>query len=760
MMEAPAADAKERKEKKSKNRMTDEELAVLLEQQNRSAIGYLSDELASKQDDNLDRYLGQPYGDEDEGTSTAISMDIAEVVDWALPDLLEPFISGDRIVEFEPATQKDEAWVEQAADLANHTFFVDNAGVLILHDVIKTACIQRIGVIKTVWEEEDKTEEQTLTGLPIIAVQIMQQDKSIRIVDMSSEPVDLAMLDPDTAQAFVDGQVYTVEIEHTKRGGCSKLYAVPPEQFKISHRVDDLKKAEYCCHETEVRRYELLDMGFDQKVVETLKDTKNKDILRDIRRFPDELRKETTGPNKASDLLTLAEEYYRCDSNGDGRAELIQVFRVGKTILSREAVDENPFDAWSADRIPNRLIGLGLADKVKQTQRIKTHLTRQMLDNVYLSNNPRFEVPAESIGDNTIEDLLTYRIGGLIRTKGPGGQMRPIEVPDRSATALGAIQYMDAVREQQSGITRNGTSLGSEAIDPKSATQTRKEDRNEQSRKRLMTRMIAETLLLPVFRKILKNIVRYQDFERTLKLRGKWVTMDPRSWNADLVAKITTGLGHANKDEMLQSATALGQAQMMLKPLGLCSEKNLFEGAKMFCQAIGVKSAEKFFLDPKSPEGQEALQNLHKQPDPHMAKVQGQQQIAQAMLQGKQQQAQMEMQFKAQLAQQQAQFDQQKALADQKMEMQKHFMKQQADAAFDQGKAQSDVQTTMARIQADHQADMVKIQTEATIAREKMAAEYQLAREKLAAEIEVAHEKNTGIASVGGGQRFGGSVAS
>jgi hypothetical protein len=64
--------------------MTDEELATALAEMNRSAVGYLTDEVAVDQDDNLDRYLGKPYGDEEDGSSTAMSMDVAEVVDWAL----------------------------------------------------------------------------------------------------------------------------------------------------------------------------------------------------------------------------------------------------------------------------------------------------------------------------------------------------------------------------------------------------------------------------------------------------------------------------------------------------------------------------------------------------------------------------------------------------------------------------------------------------------------------------------------------------
>ena len=90
--------------------LTTEELVNILEDENKRAVGHLSDDVSVDQDSNLDRYLGRPYGDEEEGVSHAMSMDVAEVVDWALPDLLEPFISGDLIAEFEPSTMADDAY--------------------------------------------------------------------------------------------------------------------------------------------------------------------------------------------------------------------------------------------------------------------------------------------------------------------------------------------------------------------------------------------------------------------------------------------------------------------------------------------------------------------------------------------------------------------------------------------------------------------------------------------------------------------------
>lgn len=709
--------------------MTNERLAVLLDEMNRTAVGYLSDEVSVDQDSNLDRYLGKPYGDEEEGRSNALSMDVAEVVDWALPDLLEPFLSGDRVVEFEPNAQKDEEWVDTASDVANHEFFNENNGVIVLHDTLKSALIQKIGYTKTVWKAVEKNRRETLSGLSILNVQALHQEDGVIIESVESEPIQV--VDESMAAAFTDGQQYTVTLTKIEKSGCNDIASVAPEEIKVASRSSDIEKTRYIAQETEMTRGELVEMGFDPEVVATLQAEKTIEGNRKDTRFDNEQRQETQAGSNEFDIVTLIEEYPLIDANGDGKPERLQVFRVGKTILQDPVeVTEHPFDCWTADRIPHRLIGLALADKVKQTQKIKTHLTRNMLDNVYLANNPRIEIPEEAAGDDTIADLLDVRIGGFIRTRGQGGQMRPIEIPDRSATALQAITYMDTVREMQSGITRNGMALSSEVIDAKSATESRRQDRNEQVRKRLMCRMIAETLLVPLFRKILKNLVSYQDAPRTMKISGKWVEFDARSWDADCKARVSVGLGHANRDEMLQAAQVVGQAQLQMLPLGLVRPEHAFETAKKLVEGVGWRFADKYFVDPASPEGQQAMQQSQQQkPDPKMAEVQAKTQLEQVKAQFQQQMDAQNAQMKAQLAQIDA------ATKKQIAEM----------------KAAMDFQIAQTRIAAEQEIANKRLEAEMDLANRKAQVDAEIKRETASVK---ARERANGSGNV----RFGGQI--
>jgi hypothetical protein len=722
--------------KKKPEAMTNDVLVTRLEQMNRQAIGHMSDEVSSSQDDNLERYLGMPYGDEEEGRSSAISMDVAEVVDWAVPDILEPFISGDKVVEFRPTNRKQEAYCENATDLVNYAFYNENDGTTFLHDIVKTGSIQKIGFSKTVWQEEDEQHRETLTGISQAHLAELQADKSLEIEEVTSEPMSGQIADEQAAAAFSDGMVYTATIVSTKKTGCNKLMALPPEQVKFSARSSEIKDVDYICHEIETSRSKLLEMGFDADDVDRIPtDGKtSSDLSRDNTRFHDESRRESSGTQHAADSLLLIEEYPLIDANGDGRLERLQVFRVGKVVLQKEEVDEHPFDSWSPDRIPHRLVGLALADKVKQTAYIKTHLTRQLLDNVYLANNPRIEVPADALGPDTVADLLTYRVGGLIRTKGQGQMLRPIEIPDRSGTAMQAIMYMDGVREQQSGITKNGMAVSSEVIDPKSATEARQQDRNEQVRKRLMIRMLAQTFLVPVFRKMLKNVVRYQDVEKEIQVRGKWVAIDPRGWDADLKARVAVGLGHANREEMMQGANIIGQAQLAAAEHGLIEPKHIFKIGSKIVEAAGMGYGEDYFTDPSSEEGQQALaaKQQAQQQDPKMIEAQGKLQLKQAEGQMSAQMKQQEIAHKAQMAQVQA----------------------EADFKIAQMKAQMEYNLGIQQIQVETQLSREQMSAEMSLAEWEAGQNIKLKEKQIAATPKKTANGSGNASSV----RFGGHV--
>lgn len=686
-------------------------LVVILQHQEENAVGIGEDELGAAQDENMERYLGLPYGDEREGASSVVATDAAEVVDWALGDLLEPFFAGDDVVKFEPVRPGDEQFCKQATDYCNHIWTAENDGDLVLHDFVKTALIQRNGILKTTWVDEDEEVEEPFTGLSLQQVMALREEDGVELLSVEAMPA--AVSDPAMQPAFADGMMYAGTLSRQKRTGCVRLFNIPPEQFRVSKRATSLERAPYCAHVEEKTKAELVDMGFDEELVRGARSNSSgeddENDRSDIRFFDEDEGDDALSAEGAwlNQTVNLAEEYIRLDG------QLLQCFRVGKTLLEEPTpVEEVPFDSWTPDRIPNRLNGQALVDKVKQTQRIKTGLQRQMLDNLTLSNRPRIELPNQAIGENTITDLLSYQIGGLVRTE-VGGMINPMVVPDTSSTALQGITYFDQVREAQSGITRNGMAVSSEAIDPKSATESRRQDRNEQVRKKLMIRLLAQTFLVPVFRKILRNVVQYQDFTRSIMVGEQWQEIDPRSWHAELRAHATVGLGYTNREEDLSAAQIVMGAQAQGIQTGMVQPEHLYQTFTKLVEAVGWRWPQKYALDPSSPEGQQKRQEREQQ---------------QQQPDAKQQELQMKMQLKMQEMQMDAKRDELKAQRDIQIEM----MKAQAKQAIERERYDFDYKAQLREIEQDYQLGIQRLEAEITLKERQMAAELQLKREQMA----------------------------
>lgn len=721
-------------------KLTDDELLAYVQEQERTSIGYNTDSLTSGQNESLWRYLGLPYGDEVEGRSQAVSMDASQVVDWALPDLLEPFVSGRRVVEFMPATQAEEEGAENATKYINWLFSVDNPGFELLHSAAKDGLVQKLGVTKILWDASERVTETTQTGQSSTDLARLRADPEVEVLDSSSEKVKLSD-DPTVAAlqaaAFPDGKVYTIDIRHTDEDGRPALASVPPEEFRISSRASSTVEPQYIGHTTEMTKGQIVELlpDVDEGLIEEAADTFYGTREGEEIRFYNQPHKDRAGQGGAAinwrmTKRWLHEEYVSLDWNGDGDTEVMQIFRIGNTILGTNEVRCNSFATFSPFPLPHSAIGQSMVDKVRQTQRIKTVLTRQMLDNVYLANNPQREVPEDAVTDDgsTYDDLLQFRVGGLVRTKKPG-LLREIPLPDRSQTALAAIQHMDLIREKETGVVPGAVGASAEDIDrsgPITANESERRGRNQQKRVRLMQRVFAEMYLAPLFSKILQFVVAHQDKPRWIKLSGEWVEMDPRPWNANMRAIPAVGLGHETSDDEALATSAIANAQQQLAPFGMVNEQNAWQTFTDLLQALGRRFPEKYAADPNTPAGkqqiaqfQQAQAEREQQPDPALMRVQIDGQAKMAKVQQDGQLAAMKMQ-------QDGQIDMAKAQMQQQTDMAKAQLSAQGDS--EEAQAKFAVQAEQAR--ASFEAQMVKIAQDAALQQEKIDAEFALAVEK------------------------------
>lgn len=591
--------------------LSDDELLVILNSEERTSVGYFTQEIAADQEKAFEYYRGDYFGDEVEGSSQVVSRDVAEVVDWMLPSCMRVFLSSDKAVIFRARKPEDERAAELATSYCNYVFRYDNDGFTWLHEIFKSAFIQKVGVGKIYWEDLEKRQKEDYEGVTLEQAFMLEEDLEI------------------TRASDREDGLYDLQAVRSDKDGRVRMETVPPEEFLISRRAKSLDSAVYTAQRSRRTLSDLIEMGFPENVVFNLP-TSTDELIdeREVVRFEDEdytpyENREQSDP--AMSEVWVLEEYIKVDFDGDGIGELRQIIRIGDKILYNEEVDEHPWVTYTPIPMPHKFYGQSLADKTMDIQHIKSTLTRQLLNNIYLAMNPQKEVPEMAIGENTMADLLTARVGGIIRTASPG-LLREVVTPDMSAAALKGLDHMDKVRQQRTGITETNQGLATDTLNPTMGGAAMIMDAaNEQ--KDFYVRNMGETCFRDAFRKILRLLVRHQDWNRAIQVDGSWVQVNPQDFDPDMSVEVKVGLGTGNRQEKMQNIVTLIGLQQQAAPIGMATPKELFNAADELTDAMGLKATENYFVPP------DQIQPPQQPPDPKLVEIEAKKEIEAAKIQ-------------------------------------------------------------------------------------------------------------------------------
>jgi hypothetical protein len=398
----------------------------------------------------------------------------------------------------------------------------------------------------------------------------------------------------------------TIEIRRTRE--CAKVEGVTPEEFGISRRARSIRDTDYCFHDVFRTQSQLITQGYARAQVEKLPSyTLAHTIEEQARDTVNEstLRQGDDGLNEASRLIRITEHYVRMDYEGAGEAALYRCTTAGEEgelLLLRDGEPDDviPFAAMTPVIVTHRFFGRSIADLVMDIQRIKTALLRALLDNAYLANNPRTEVPESHATETTLDDLLVSRPGGIVRTKIPGG-LNVIKHPDIGADVFPLLQYQDTLREWRTGVSRQGQGIDPNALQNQVATIANQMFNASQAKVKLIARIFAETGIRDLFSLLHATIRKNGAQAQTVRLRNQWVTVDPRDWKARNDMTINVGLGTGSKAEQLTHLQLIIGAQKEAIAAGLVSPKNLFHSAKELVKLAGHKNVDAFFTPPGQP---------------------------------------------------------------------------------------------------------------------------------------------------------------
>jgi len=695
--------------KKTKKAMGDLELLGIVEAQEKRALGYGDGELSQSRSNALKYYNGELLGNEVEGRSQVRTSEVFDTVEWILPSLLRIFTASDKAVEFSPERQEDEEGAKQSTLAANYVFYRQNPGFTILYSFFKDALLEKNGYVEVYYDKSKRQRKEQYQGLSREQLVMLVSRPEVEVLSATSYPDPTFQAQPDPMAAGVGQalgapvtppELFDVQIQVEEEYGKVQIENVAPEEMLVdsSHKDVDLQGSNFVARRFQKTISELEELGYDtSQIVTEIADsgdveTSNEFLTR--KQYSEErLYAETDTRDRSMRKVWVTKAFIRVDFDGDGIAELRRVVKVGKALLENEETDVIPFASCTPIIQTHRHIGKSVAEIVMELEKIATTLTRQMLDNVYLTNAPRLAVQSTPEGAPmaNLDDLLTVRPGGIVRHWGSQAPT-PLEVPFMGQYGIQALEYMNTVKENRTGVTRYNQGVDANSLN-KTASGISQIMNASQQRIELIARVFAETGVKQIFKLIQHCLMTYHNKPMIVRLTDNYVEVDPRGWSDQYDMVINVGLGTGDKDQQLQHLMTMAEAQFQYLQAGapIVTMENIYNTQAKIAENAGFKNVEEFWTDPNDPEKQPPPQQ--QQPDPALIAEQNKMQLEAAKLQ-------QSSQAEAMKAQQTAQIEQMRLAASQQSEQMKIESARQIEAV---------------KLQAQQQAELMKAQTEAAL---------------------------------------------
>jgi len=597
------------------------ELQSLLSNQIQNALGYLGGQLSDSRTKSLEYYLGDKLGTEIDGRSQVVSTDVSDTIESLLPNLLRVFTASDKVVHCEPMTAEDVPMAAQATAYLNHVFYKENDGFQLLYNFFKDALIEKNGFLKIYWDDSEKVDYETYENLSIVEKEALQDTKDeIETVEEEVFEDESAkekfeevlkqyeMQGVDISQVQVpDFNLYNCKIKRIKKTGRVKIESIPPEEFLIDKGAKTIEDADFVSHKVLMTRSDLVAMGYPQDEVDELPKS-DLDIYNDeetVRLADVDDYRISSSTDTSTEKVLVYESYVKYDYDQDGIAELRKIVSAGADgyhILSNMPCDSVPFVTITPIPMPHRFYGRSISELVEDVQLMKSTVMRQLLDNMYLTNNNRVAVMDGMVN---MDDLLTTRPGGIVRTKQPPNQvMQPLQAQPISQQAFPLLSYLDSVREGRTGVSKEAQGLSPDTLNAKTATGVNALMQQTQMRSELIARVFAETGVKDLFKKIFELMVKYQDKEKIIMMSNQYVPVRPTEWKDRFNVSIVVGLGTGSKEQQTIMLNSILERQLQAfqiqggKEMPMVNLKNMYNTLTKMVENAGLKNVETYFVDP------------------------------------------------------------------------------------------------------------------------------------------------------------------
>lgn len=466
--------------------------------------------------------FGNQYGNEEDGKSKIVSKDIAKQINWMLPSLADPFLSSSTVIKCNPITFEDAPSARQNELLLNAQFCRKFPRYNFIMKALRVLVTEGTAVIQTGW---DYAEEEVDVEAETISVDPETGEEFIEVVDVTETRV---LLNQPTATVCRNEDIF---IDPT----C----------------MDDMDKCQFVIHKYETNLSALREDGRYKNLDKVAKEqhslAEDPTYVREDKtyfEFKDEPRRK----------FIIYEYWGSYDIDGDGEVEDVICAWVGNTIVRLEANPypdkKPPFVVVPFNPVPFQLFGEALAENIGDNQKVKTAITRGIIDNMAQSNNGQVGMRRGALDMNNRRKFLKGKNFEFNGTPGDFWQGSYNNIP---SSAFDMLSVMNNEIESQTGVKSfsggiNAGSLGGTAAGARGALDA------TSTRRLNLVRNVAENLVKPLIRKWMAYNAEFLEDEEVVRVTNEEfvpVRKDDLEGRIDIDISISTAEDNAAKAQEL-----------------------------------------------------------------------------------------------------------------------------------------------------------------------------------------------------------------
>ena len=697
-------------------KMSEQDIQSAITTAIQSAIDYVDSDIASQRERAQSYFDGNVDLEHEEGRSRVVSTKVRDVVRGAKPSLMRIFMSNNKFVEFTPKGPEDVANAEQATAYC-HWVFNKVGGYNVLSNAIHDSLVKKVGLVKVWWNTETIAKSYTYENLSDQEMQVLVNKEGVEVVKHRQD-IEMEM---DEFGLEIERNVHSMVISHKYEEGEMVIEGIPPEEFFIDGSAKSIDDAYIVCHRSEKRAGDLVAMGIDQEVVDNLNGSDNDSLIGNIekiQRFGDAVQDDESVENDPSMRLVLVTEaYLRIDVEGDGIPTLHKFLCGGTSyeVLEMEPWDKAPFADFQVDPEPHAFYGRSLAELVINDQDTTTSVLRGILDNVALVNTPRLEVNEDLV---EMDDVLNNEIGAIIRSE-QIGSINPLTVPFVAGSTLPALQYLDMLVEEKTGISKMSMGVNADMLQNTSATAAALTAQAGAGQVEVMARNLAEGTKR-LFKLMLHVAVKNSPDEQMMRLNGKFVPVDPAVWDTGMDMEINVGLGTGQEDAKAAALMQTFQTQQQIWQTygpqnGLVSMTQMRNTLADTLALSGFNNADRYYAPMDDATEQQLMAQMAEQAAQAAQGEQGDP-MAQALIQAEQIKAQASMQGQQMKLQGKMQGDQ--------IKMQANMQVKAAEMQSKQGQELAELQLKYRELQSSNDLERDQMNQDLLVEAAKILGQY------------------------------------